>query len=254
MYKSAKGFRLDSGSNTAFCPDEVNNTISNNVVMGTNGMMLKNDYNFYLNNMALFGPFDQPHGSSPSHVFRVDTGRFATENAHSTVEGNVADTADQKRGVTRKGHENIYDAAIEEQLRDPRNLDFRPRAGSQVDQKKAGAYAVGEKQYWIPGRQEWRASVPVPPHQCKSAKPDLDLMFLPAYGCDTHSIFLGSSPNKLELVDTLKAGDNIWFQSEEFKSGSTHYWRVDATTSTGDVIPGEVWSFTVEQAAGEVVV
>merc|ERR1719326_2272545 len=117
MYASAKGFRLDSGSNTAFCPDEVNNTISNNVVMGTNGMMLKNDYNSYLNNMALWGPFDTVHGSYPSHVFRVDTGRFATENANSIVEGNVADTADQKRGVTRKGHENIYDVAIEEQLR-----------------------------------------------------------------------------------------------------------------------------------------
>merc|ERR1712107_195507 len=79
-------------------------------------------------------------------------------------------------------------------------LDFRPRAGSQVDQKKAGAYTVGEKQYWIPGRQEWRASVPVPPHQTKTAKPDLDLMFLPAYGCDTHTVYLGSSPSKLEKL------------------------------------------------------
>jgi len=254
MYKSSKGFRLDSGSNTAFCPDEINNTISNNVVMGTNGMMLKNDYNYYLNNMALFGPFDKPHGSAPSHVFRVDTGRFDTENAHSTVEGNVADTADQKRGVTRKGHENIYEAAIEEQLRDPRNLDFRPRAGSQVDQKKAGAYTAGEKQYWIPGRQEWRASVPVPPNQSKTAKPDLDLMFLPAYGCDTHSVYQGSSPNKLELLGTLKGGDNIWFQTQALSSGSTHYWRVDATSSSGEVNPGEVWSFTVDQATGEVVV
>merc|ERR1711988_184321 len=173
--------------------------------------------------MALWGPFEQPHGSSPSATFRVDTGRFATENANSVVEGNVADTASQKRGLTREGHENVYDKAIEEQLRDPRNLDFRPRVGSLVDKKKAGAYAASEKQYWIPGRQEWRASVPVPPNKCTTAKPDLDLMFLPAYGCDTHSVYLGSQPTKLTLQETLTGGDNVWLSSTDFKEGSTYY-------------------------------
>lgn len=254
MYDSAKGFRLDSGSNKAFCPDEVNNTISRNVVMGSNGMMLKNDYNFYLNNMALWGPFDEPHGASPKFTFRVDTGRFATENANSVVEGNVADSASQERGLTRVGYENVYDSAIEGQLRDPRNLDFRPRAGSLVDQKNAGAYAVGDKQYWIPGRQEWRASVPVPPHGSSTAKPDLDLMFLLAYGCETHSVFLGSNPDQLKQRGTLQGGNNIWFKSTNFSAGSTHYWRVDAISSSGDVFPGEVWSFTVQRATSGIIV
>ena len=51
---SAKGLRLDSGSNTAFCPDEVNNTIDRNVAFQTNGMELKNDYNSYTANLALW--------------------------------------------------------------------------------------------------------------------------------------------------------------------------------------------------------
>lgn len=252
LYESAKGLRLDSGSNTAFCPDEVNNTISRNVVMGTNGMMLKNDYNFYTGNMALWGPFDKPHGSSPSSTFRVDTGRFATENVHSVVEGNVADSATQKRGTTRSGHENVYDAHIESQLRDPRNLDFRPRSGSQVDLKEAGAYASSGKQYWIPGRQEWRSSVPVPPHGAFTSKPDLDLMFLPAYGCKEHSVYFGKKPGKMALLGSLKDGDNIWFLSPVLPAGSTHYWRVDAVTGDGSVIPGEVWKFSV--AASESII
>merc|ERR1712079_65210 len=208
-------------------------------------MMLKNDYNFYTGNMALWGPFDTPHGAYPSHTFRVDTGRFATENSHSVVEGNVADSATQERGVTRDGHENVYDAQIESQLRDPRNLDFRPRAGLQVDQKGAGAYSAGDKQYWIPGRQEWRASVPVPPHNTLTAKPDLDLMFLPAYGCSEHRVYLGNEPENMALMGSLKKGDNIWFLSSALKAGSVHFWRVDAVTSSGQVIPGEVWKFTV---------
>jgi len=246
MYNSAKGLRLDSGSNSAFCPTEVNNTITRNVAMGTNGMMLKNDYNFYTGNMALWGPFDKPHGASPSCTFRVDTGRFDTENAHSIVEGNVADSACQERGVTRTGHENVYDAEIESQLRDPRNLDFRPRSGSLVDHKNAGAYVLGDTQYWIPGRQEWRASVPVPPHGTLTAKSDLDLMFLPAYGCDKHNIYLGGKRNKMSLQGSLVNGDNIWLQQSAFQAGKTYYWRVDAVTYNGDVIPGAVWNFTVD--------
>ena len=39
--RSAKGLRLDSGSNVAFVPEEVNNTIHANVALMTNGLELK---------------------------------------------------------------------------------------------------------------------------------------------------------------------------------------------------------------------
>ena len=53
---SAKGFRLDSGSNSALCPDERNNTIARNVAFHTNGIKVKNDFNAYLHNLALWPP------------------------------------------------------------------------------------------------------------------------------------------------------------------------------------------------------
>ena len=50
--------------------------------------------------------------------------------------------------------------ALFEQLRDPHNLDFRPRPGSVWAEANIGAYdPVGDGGvYWIPGRQEWRPS------------------------------------------------------------------------------------------------
>ena len=49
--RSAKGLRLDSGSNVAFVPEEVNNTIHANVALMTHGFELKVGKN------AAFAPF-----------------------------------------------------------------------------------------------------------------------------------------------------------------------------------------------------
>ena len=54
-----------------------------------------------------------------------------------------------------------------DQLRDPANLDFRPRPGSIWAERNIGAYEANITHggaYWIPGRLWWRASEPVPPH------------------------------------------------------------------------------------------
>ena len=119
---SAKGFRLDSGSNTEFCPDEVNNTISGNVVMLTNGMKLKNDHSTYTNNLALWAPPSSlvwGGASRATEVFRVDSGRFKGESMHSIVEGNVASTwTTPLPGVTSPLRPNVLDKAVVKQMRD----------------------------------------------------------------------------------------------------------------------------------------
>ena len=59
----------------------------------TNGFELKNDYNYYTQNLALWPPpqwLVRGGASRASAVFRVDSGRFASENTHSIVEGNAA--------------------------------------------------------------------------------------------------------------------------------------------------------------------
>merc|ERR1712070_629762 len=97
-------------------------------------------------------------------------------------------------GITDESRRNVLDKDVGSQIRDPLNLDFRPREGSTVAAASAGPYdlsetaADGGARYWIPGRQEWRASAPVPPHGSVSAQPDLDLVFLPGFGHQRHAI------------------------------------------------------------------
>ena len=71
-----------------------------------------------------------------------------------------------------------------EQLRDPTNLDFRPRPASIWATIGIGAYeaVAAGSHYWIPGRIEWLPSMPVPPDNATGVKIDADLMFLGAYG------------------------------------------------------------------------
>ena len=60
--------------------------------------------------------------------------------------------------------ENNSAGALFEQLRDPHNLDFRPRPGSIWAQKGIGAYGPGSRRALLDRRQaEWRPSTPVPP-------------------------------------------------------------------------------------------
>jgi len=235
----------DSGSNTEFVKDEIDNKITKNVVMRTNGMMLKNDYNTYQGNLALWGP-SHSHLSPTDTVFRVDAGRFTTENTHSATESNVANSwTTPLRGTTAKGAENVLDKNVDQQLRDPDNLDFRPREGSQVAEANAGPYSLKESAttYWIPGRQEWKPSTPVPPHGTKTAKADLDLMFLAAYGCDSHEVFFGQSASSLKSLGKLGSGQNVKTPSTSALSPGQYYWRVDALCVS--TIVGEVWEFAV---------
>merc|ERR1712070_1068885 len=141
--ESGKGFRLDSGSNSEFVKDEVNNTIRGNVALWSNGFMLKNDYNYYLNNLALWSPNVPLHGSDHDEVFRVDSKRFASENTHSVVESNIASSWEEPmHGVMSKDSPNVLDAEARNQLRDPANYDFRPVHGSEVAKTGAGPYDV----------------------------------------------------------------------------------------------------------------
>ena len=92
---------------------------------------------------------------------------------------NLADVANGGRNVDKKNtyfpipgkivKNNIYGTIkkrvnIQEQLVDPRNLDFRPLEGSQTAKQDIGPYKYNSKltKYWIPGRQEYKASIPVP--------------------------------------------------------------------------------------------
>jgi len=256
--EAGKGFRLDSGSNSAFVPEEVNNTIQRNVALWTNGFMLKNDYNFYRSNLALWSPNVPLHGSDHAEVWRVDSKRFVSENTHSIVESNVASSWEEPmHGITSQNRPNVLDQNVGSQLRDPANYDFRPRSGTAVAAAGAGPYdvettlpgasacAAGGARYWIPGRQEWKASSPVPPSGSQTADAGLDLMFLPGLGHWHHAIYFGASPSNLNLIGVLPDGCNVQDVPHDSLEG-TWFWRVDAIDGHGKLLAeGDVWQFTV---------
>jgi hypothetical protein len=164
---------------------------------------------------------------------------------------------------------NEPDAALKH-LRDPTDLDFRPRPDSpavdggaviaphEVTGEKVrftpmtyegaapdiGAYEHGAASYWIPGRRERRACSPVPPDGSTTVRPDADVMFLGAYRAHRHIVYLGTAPDKLERRAELTETNIL--SPGRLTPGRTYHWRVDAVLPDGEVIEGPTWRFTVE--------
>ncbi|MGJ8677449.1 MAG: hypothetical protein ACSHX0_08020, partial [Akkermansiaceae bacterium] len=155
-------------------------------------------------------------------------------------------------------------------LRDPDNWDFRPRADAVelIDQgvpitctidgvdvnvtagylgsaPDIGAYEYGDNTYWIPGRQEEYASMPVPRTGRGSVPLDTDLMYLIGLNGVSANIYLGTNPNALSFLTSKTDPENIVTLSNytTLNNDATYYWRVDTVLSNGSVITGEVWSF-----------
>ena len=161
-------------------------------------------------------------------------------------------------------------------LRDPHNYDFRPQQGSPlVDagaevQKQAiqsqfinyqallhvgsapdiGAYELGDESYWIPGRKENTASMPIPRHTGKDVPIEADLMFLGAYKATRHYLYFGESQDNLKCVAELEK-TNI-YTPNKLGAGKTYFWRVDAYVD-GKYKQGELWSFTTKNIDYQVI-
>jgi hypothetical protein len=157
---------------------------------------------------------------------------------------------------------------IREVLRDPDNLDFRPRKGSSlVDAGEViagindefvgkapdiGAYEYGADSYWIPGYRAPHASTPIPPDGTKTAKRNCDLMWLGGYRAAAHHLHFGTSERAVAAAAAGKTrpafrsegGTNI-FTPRALTPGRTYFWRVDAVGRDGKIVKGPVWSFTV---------
>lgn len=174
---------------------------------------------------------------------------------------------------------NNYLEPADTVLRDPENLDFRPKPDSVLIDKghtltkmdvqwktveftgsrkiegvrpDIGPYEAGADSYWIPGFKFEHASTPVPPDGSATAKPDCDLMWLGGWKANTHYLYVGfdkdlvakAEQNSGEFQGMFRGERNIFNFYSDIEAGKTVYWRVDAERN-GQITKGDVWQFTV---------
>jgi hypothetical protein len=209
---------------------------------------IKGDYHEVYNNTA---------------VETVGNLNIATEkggNSHTVTQNNAADNiTDWPIPGTESNNYNGQDAGtnLRTLLRDPDNLDFRPKAAATqlIDQGAVisgitdgyigaapdiGAFEYGDTNYSIGGRQWPAATHPVPPDGTATAKDDSDLMWRTALDATSYDVYFGTVSGSLGFQGNQS--NNI-FDPGTLTDGTTYYWRIDAV-GPGGTVPGVEWSFT----------
>lgn len=231
-----------------------NGTMRYNVVWRTKGIRLKGDDHHCYNNLA----FDND-GYYDIYLFGCPGDGVKGENNHTITTGNILEhgacgSAKSPNCTYIPGHfDNNAVGNVRKSLRDPDNLDFRPIPNSNYISKDIGPYGKECMEhggvYWIPGRQETGASLPIPPDATTTAKCNAHLMWLSAYNADGHDIYFGTdrsavlfaNTSSLEFKGHIKTPSNI-VDPGLIHSSLYYYWRVDATVQS-TIIPGQVWRF-----------
>ena len=242
-----------------------NGTVRYNVIWKTNGFMVKGDDHHVENNLS----FDNEHPFDLSLLGYPGNGAKG-ENEHTVTTGNIlqhgacADFRDENCTFTHLpgNFTNNVEGDVRKSLRDPDNLDFRPVKDSDYLTKGIGPYgkesmssascshdsSVGGV-YWIPGRQQLQASMPIPPSGTTTAKCDADLMWLAGYSAQSHNVYFGTNKTAIADADSsspmmvceLKSPANIVSLPEELKPGVTYYWRIDSKAEVES--KGQLWQF-----------
>lgn len=275
-----RSYRFDAASYPSY--SNAFGEMSYNVAWNTpGGFAIKGDDHLIHNNVLI--------GETKMQLFNM--ARWASENKRTLVANNVVpafsagmndriQTKPRKPAKVISIMKNNFTNGPIQHLRDPENLDFRPKEGSplidagykirksDVPWKKTpftgansvigkgpdiGAYEFESEVYWIPGFQFDHASTPVPPDGTTTAKSDCDLMWLGGYKADSHDLYFGTS---VEEVTSATKGDRVFrktfrgsaniFEPGELERGRTYFWRIDATRD-GKTIKGDTWKFTVEK-------
>jgi hypothetical protein len=248
----------------------INGTDHHEVIWNTKGgQMIKGDYHKVINNTVL-NPVGLEADKAMQRILTEDAFGGQTMAYNNEVHNNLSHSMSSARsGYTPLVGNNSSNwngwvempALAKDQVRDMDNLDFRPKAGSDIIDAGAvyalitdgyigaapdiGAYEFGDTHYWVPGYQSPQASTPVPPNGTTTAKPDCDLMWLAGYEAISHDVYFGTTPGNLTFQENRALADNIFDPiAGDLTAGQTYYWRIDTVTAAG-TITGDEWSFTV---------
>lgn len=240
-----------------------NGTMRYNVIWKTRGMSVKGDQHHVQNNLA----FDNQTTLFDLLLLGYPGSGVETENEHTVTTGNILQTGacSEENNPTCKHipgkFTNNVVGDVRSLLRDPDNLDFRPKPGSDLITKNIGPYGQESMEhggvYWIPGQQQVVASMPVPPSGTTTAKCDASLMWLGGYGASSHDLYLGMNKTAVSTANSTSPHDNMYYFGElkvptnvvdikeTFEPGQTYYWRVDVRRTVLNI--GHVWEFQCQE-------
>jgi hypothetical protein len=197
-------------------------------------------------------------GSEPYHGNENSVARNLATDIMTPWPLPILDT----NNATKIWHGNVEGSTLWEQLRDPANLDFRPRTNSPLvnagdivvgitddfsgTAPDIGAYESDSAHYWIPGCRFEQATTPVPPNGSITVRGDADLMWLEGLDSVSHDVYFGTNSGALAFMGNQT--NNI-FNPGPLTIGTLYYWRIDTVTDSG-IIAGDEWSFTPALYAG----
>ena len=233
-----------------------NGTMGYNVVWGTSGIRLKGDDHHCYNNLAFNNSnyYDIALFGYPGDGVKGENGHTKTTN-NILEHGACGTLKNPPHCPSIPGtYSNNVVGDIHKIIRDPDNFDFRPLPDSDVVAKSIGPYGSESMEhrgvYWIPGRCEAGASIPIPLNGSVTAKCNAHLMWLSGYGAEAHDIFFGTDRAAVEAANTtsseykgrMDVPANI-VDPGPLRQSKYYYWRVDVVVGSNVVDKGPVWQF-----------
>lgn len=254
------GLRFDRGT----VPDAVwglNGTMTHNVVWNTKGINVKGNNHLIANNLVLNSTELYGMIVMCCHVGSSNS----TENNQTVLINNIIENG-VCNGLTQPpcpkipgNYTNNANESVQSHLRDPNNLDFRPKITSNYLYRGIGPYGKESIDdggvYWIPGRQLVCASVPIPPNGTYTAKCDAHLMWLGGYDAISHNVYIGTNRTSVVTANGTTHGGvtmgrymmpaNV-MDPGQLKRNAVYYWRVDVTNSNKQTVTGDIWEFSCQ--------
>tara|TARA_B110001454_G_scaffold218483_1_gene246586 strand:+ start:707 stop:2884 length:2178 start_codon:yes stop_codon:yes gene_type:complete len=270
VHNSVKqGLRFDN-KNTPNAPWGENGNMHHNVAWKTERIYFKGDKHFIYNNVSFDSRLNDLIISSNAVIQGHNHTTITRNNISNKFSGNRTKPGKKYPVPGVVDHNwagDVKEADVRSQLRDPDNLDFRPKKDSELVDAGAlikgkdiqfignapdiGAYEYGDTNYWIPGFQDKKASVAIPKNKTITAKENADLMWLMAYKALANEVYFGTNYSHVEKATRESSQykgtqKNNIYTPGTLESGKTYFWRIDSVMNE-TTVKGEVFEFTVEQ-------